>query len=304
MRFSYLFIIATLIYSFNSIASTQDYVVGGEPVKSNDPIQASTVGIFEPSPDGQSGSLCTGTLVRKDMALTAAHCLSGDNGKASVIFGPNLHSALAPHRTIQEVAINPKWANHSEKSMDQGDIALVKFKGGLPQTYKPIAALGSEREIKAGGEVTLAGYGISDAQNKTGAGELRKARVRIEKNRPGKSEMILDQSHGQGACHGDSGGPAFLRQGKQIKLAGVTNRAYPNHAPDDCAHRVVYTKVPAYESWIKSSERKLAKASEPNAPLKMKTKMTRVGHLRNSKIRVQHARISRIRSHHQRKMKS
>ncbi len=235
----------------------KDYIVGGQNVKSSDPIQASTVGIFDPSPDGKTGSLCTGTLVRKDMAVTAAHCLSNPGAKPSIIFGPDLHSPSAIHRPVDGMLVNPKWQTHAGKGMDQGDIALVKFDGKLPKAYKPVPEVSSDKEIKAGSEVTLAGYGISDAQKKTGAGVLRETKVRVLKNRPGKTEMILDQSHGRGACHGDSGGPAFLKTGKRISLAGVTNRGYPNHAPDDCAHQVVYTKVPAYRSWIQKSEKKL-----------------------------------------------
>jgi len=250
----------------SSQVRAENYIVGGESVNSQDPIQASTVGIFDPSPDGKSGSLCTGTLVRRDMALTAAHCISNSQTEPSLIFGPNLHSPSAPHRQADAVAINPKWKTHAGKGMDQGDIALVKFRGGLPKGYKTISAVGSDQEIHAGSEVTLAGYGISDAQKKTGAGELRETQVPILKNRPGKSEMILDQSHGRGACHGDSGGPAFLRRGNKMVLAGVTNRGYPNRAPDDCRHQVVYTKVPAYRSWIQSSEKKLAAKRSSRAP--------------------------------------
>jgi hypothetical protein len=140
--------------------------------------------------------------------------------------------------------------------MDQGDIALVKFKGGLPDDYSPVPMLGSDRGLKKGRTVTLAGYGISNTAQKSGAGILRKTRVRISEPRSGKSEMILDQSHGHGACHGDSGGPAFVRQGGREVLAGVTNRSYPNSAPDDCAHKVVYTKVSSYAPWIDRTERR------------------------------------------------
>ena len=77
--------------------------------------------------------------------------------------------------------------------------------------------------------------------------------------------MIISQSHGQGACHGDSGGPAFIKRRGKIILAGVTNRSYPDHAPDDCAHNVVYTKVPAYRSWIRKTETAF-KSAQPNSP--------------------------------------
>jgi secreted trypsin-like serine protease len=237
--------------------SAKDYIVGGQEVADPDPVRAATVGIFDPSPDGHSGALCTGTLIRKDMAVTAAHCIEPGGAKPTVIFGKDLHSPEAVHRAAEAVAVNPKWPTHQGRGMDQGDIALVKFKGGLPAGYETVPMVKSDQQIQSGEKVTLAGYGISNAQTHTGAGRLRKTQVSILKNRPGKSEMILDQSHGHGACHGDSGGPAFVRENGKIELAGVTNRGYPNQAPDDCRHKVVYTKVPAYEPWIRASEKKL-----------------------------------------------
>lgn len=251
-------VVILLLISSSSWA--KGYIVGGQDVSAQDPIQAATVGIFQPSSDGRTGSLCTGTLIRKDIALTAAHCIPPGIAKPVVIFGTDLHASTAPHRMVEAVAINPKWRTHAGKGMDQGDIALVKFNGGLPEGFKTIPAAPSESDIRPGSTVTLAGYGINNVEAKTGSGRLRKTQVTVLKNRPGKSEMILDQSHGRGACHGDSGGPAFINQGGHTSLAGVTNRGYPNRAPDDCRHQVVYTKVPAYRSWIQSSERKLDEA--------------------------------------------
>lgn len=141
--------------------------------------------------------------------------------------------------------------------MDQGDIALVRFPGGLPKGYQKIGIADSDKALKKGSATALAGYGISNARTKTGAGTLRKTTVRVSDLRKGKSEMILDQSHGHGACHGDSGGPAFVRYRGKSALAGVTNRSYPDGAADDCAHKVVYTKVSAYKDWIKRNEKAL-----------------------------------------------
>ena len=275
-----IFKFSVFVLLFASQAFAKNFIIGGQDVKPTDPIQASTVGLFDPSPDGKSGSLCSGTLIRKDIAVTAAHCLEGGGAKPSLIFGRNLHSKNATRREVEAVAINPKYKARAGKGMDQGDIALVKFKGGLPKGYRAVPTVSSDNDIKKGDKVTLAGYGISNSRTKEGAGKLRRADVRISNNRPKKSEMILDQSHGRGACHGDSGGPAYLKRGSKIKLAGVTNRGYPSTAPDDCAHKVVYTKLSAYRSWIQKSESKLEQ-----------TKLSRSNVLRRSLKRVPHQRV-------------
>lgn len=249
----------------------KDYIIGGQEVTKTDPIQRSTVGIFSPSPGSKSGSLCTATLIKNNIALTAAHCINPRASKPVVIFGPNLRAPEAIREKASAVKVYPKWNQSSKSGMDQGDIALVKFDGGIPSGYNKIATASSDRSIKTGGQVVLAGYGISNARTKEGAGRLRKTSVQIANSRPGKSEMILDQSKGRGACHGDSGGPAYIQRNGKMILAGITNRGYPNGSADDCAHQVVYTKVPAYRDWIAKNERLMGR---PNSASPFQKRIT------------------------------
>src|SRR5262249_46868113 len=158
-------------------------------------------------------------------------------------------------RPVSSVRVNPQWRKSKGQGMDEGDIAVVNFQGGLPSGYQSVPMAKSDRALKKGKKTVLAGYGIDNPYARTGSGKLRKTRVSVADPRPGKHEMILDQSHGKGACHGDSGGPAFVGSGRRAVLAGVTNRSYPNGAPDDCHHQVVYTKVSSYRPWIEKSER-------------------------------------------------
>ncbi len=240
-------------------------IVGGEEVQAIDPIQSTTAALYEPSAGGRGGALCTASLIGKDIAVTAAHCVQPGGPKPVLLFGRDVHSPQTIKRQVTGVSVNPRWKTRAGKGMDEGDIALVRFPGGLPSGYQTVKPLDSEKSLKKGDTAVLAGYGISNARTHAGAGVLRKTSVKILNSRPGKSEMILDQSHGRGACHGDSGGPAYVRHGKGVALAGVTNRSYPARAPDDCAHQVVYTKVDAYRSWIQKEERKLRASPSPSA---------------------------------------
>jgi hypothetical protein len=193
MKVIVLFIFA--IFLADSASYAGKFIVGGQQVEKNDPIQASTVGIYDPSPDGKSGSLCSGTLIGKDVALTAAHCVAPNGPKPVVIFGRDLRGPDAVHRQVSAVAVDPKYQSQAGKGMDQGDIALVKFNGGLPDGYQTVPTLNSEKSIKNGEKVQLAGYGINNAITKTGAGKLRKTQVSVLNSRPGKSEMILAARH-------------------------------------------------------------------------------------------------------------
>jgi|GEM_PF-896676 len=229
-------------------------IVGGLPVENQDPIQRSTAALYSPSANGPGGALCTASLISKNMAVTAAHCVQGNSYSPVMIFGNDVRSPQSVHRLVTGEVINPAYGKR--RGMDQGDIALVKFGGGLPSGYKP-ASLDTDGAIDKGERAILAGYGVSNARTHEGAGTLRKAEVSVANPRKGKSEMIFDQSHGHGACHGDSGGPAYFKRGSKMILGGVTNRSYPNTAADDCAHKVVYTKVAAYRPWIEKSEAEL-----------------------------------------------
>src|SRR4051794_3232019 len=60
-------------------------IVGGAPVSVADPAAAHVVGLIfimkaqpDQPPEQRSMALCTGTLVTKDIVLTAAHCAAGD----------------------------------------------------------------------------------------------------------------------------------------------------------------------------------------------------------------------------------
>jgi hypothetical protein len=269
-------------------------IVGGTDMTSQDPLQRSTAAMYSPSSNGPGGALCTASLIGNNMAVTAAHCVQPGGYAPVLIFGPDVRSPDSVHRPVTGEVVNPAWAKKAGHGMDQGDIAVVKFGGGLPPGYKPAALDSSPDQIQKGEAAVLAGYGISNAKTQEGAGVLRKTTVAVSNARHGKSEMILDQTRGHGACHGDSGGPAYLQRGKAMVLAGVTNRSYPNSAADDCAHKIVYTKVAAYRPWIESSEAQLNRQKsssdlasiQPRIPVRSLSKnvLKKVKTLKNAKV--------------------
>jgi secreted trypsin-like serine protease len=229
-------------------ADSGEWIIGGTEVAPSDPIARSTVALLI-----GGSSLCTGSLIDSDLIVTAAHCLADNPSSIEIFFSTqvnrqSLKTALPANRYV----VNPAYRT-DKAGPDQNDIALIEFHGGLPAGYQPNRLLSDERLLRNEQEIQLAGYGISNASQQTGAGILRQTEVQIADESFGKTEILLFQTEGSGACHGDSGGPAFLKVGSSLYLWGVTSRAYPNSAPDDCAHESVYTKIMDHMSFIQSS---------------------------------------------------
>jgi secreted trypsin-like serine protease len=233
-------------------AHASDYIVGGTPVPANNPIAKSTVALLMVGSAGDI-SLCTGSILREDMIVTAAHCVADSPSSVHIVFGTHLSKARLQSSVVaSHFEANPQY-DPNQTGVDQNDIGVVFFEGGLPRGFEAATVMSSQSELQKGETVEIAGFGITDAQTKANPGTLRQTSVQVLNPELGKSEVVLDQTEGHGACHGDSGGPAFLKKGSKLLLWGVTSRGYPNGSPDDCAHDVVYTKIDSQMEFIRSA---------------------------------------------------
>ena len=227
-------------------------IVGGTTVAAGELEAETTVAFLS------GGGLCTASIIAEDLAVTAAHCVLDESGNPvdpsdmALVFSTEV-SASSIQTQVLGAVFNPKFLEANNTGVDMGDIALIRFSGGLPSGYG-IANLLPESETLVDGEsVELAGYGVTEMIDQAGAGTLRKVDVPIKDAGFGQTEVLLDQTGGQGACHGDSGGPAFIKNDSGLFLWGITNRGNPDDAPDDCIHFSVYTKISSYKSFLDSA---------------------------------------------------
>lgn len=236
-------------------AGAEDYVVGGKDASSKGDLGGAVVALYSQS--ARSGALCTATLISGNFALTAAHCVEQGISNTVVIFADNIHSSGRTMLRVVEAKSPPQWREPHPSGTDFGDIAVIRLEGKLPRGYHPAHLAPANLKLTRGEKVLLAGYGISHVRNQAGAGQLRRTTVSVVEPDLGHSEMVFDQTKGSGACHGDSGGPAFAERKGRLYLVGVTNRGYPDAAPDDCAQEVVYAKVGVYRRWITETTRSM-----------------------------------------------
>ncbi|MNL01503.1 Trypsin [compost metagenome] len=233
-----------------------DSIIGGTDVAENDKILQSIVAIY----DKTAGQLCTGSLLENNVVLTAAHCIG--NGEMYVFFGTAL-DPKAPRRLIDVVTISPYWETRHSEEFNTGDIALVHFQGTVPEGFKPVKLLKDKKALRKDLPVVLAGYGISNGVSGEGAGTLRKTSVKIADPNFSVTEVTLDQTQGTGACHGDSGGPAYVEVKGEYVLWGVTSRGVKDEK-NDCSQLAAYTSTLFYNAWIVRMQQKIQAYLEAN----------------------------------------
>lgn len=237
----------------SEITNTGEGIIGGWEIQPTEKFQESIVAVY----DSTEGQLCTGSLLPNNLVLTAAHCIGPDIDAMYVLFDTKVTND-SPHRKVEKVEVSPLWESQQYNRKDTGDIALLRFSGTVPQGFKPATLLSpaDRKHLKKGTQVVLAGYGISNGVSKEGAGVLRVTKVTIEDPNYSESEVTLNQRQGMGACHGDSGGPAYVSIKGKLYLWGVTSRGVEDKA-DDCSQLAAYTNAIHYRAWLNRTAQKL-----------------------------------------------
>ena len=197
---------------------------------------------------------CGASLISSTWLVTAAHCVRGISASSYQvrIGSANRTSGGTVVRTSRFV-VNP---NYDPFFTGTGDIAVIQIASAVSQ-----APIGVNASSPGTGTATrLIGWGQTCPTRGCGSSpvNLRQLDTSIVADSgcssrvpySASTELCVNVPNGQGACYGDSGGPAVVSVSGVFRLVGATSRG----TTATCgATPTVYTDVTAYRSWIQST---------------------------------------------------
>lgn len=179
--------------------------------------------------------LCTGTLIAKNIILTARHCVgepSADDlsvtdyapNKLFFYFGQDGSKKVNDKAPAE--ARGAKLFTNGKTSLSP-DIALVLLDREIEEAVAPIASIRLEGGAVKGEKLDIVGFGVTE-QNQYPARRYERKGVTVAAKGPGRTAGSLfdlekgEFQFGEAACVGDSGGPALAAGTNAV--VGVASR--------------------------------------------------------------------------------
>lgn len=235
-----------------------DAIVGGEITTLKSPVAKYVVLVI----DDDSGSYCTGTLIRANVVLTAAHCLGKRGDGLTLAFGRNPMSGNYIARRSAAVVVHPDYKKAN--SQDPHDLALILIDGSAPHSFAPAKIPDNSFPMQKNLGFTAIGYGRISGKSPQGIGVLRDTQLKVSHLTQSQKQFYVNQENGKGICNGDSGGPALMRYKGADYIVGVASAIYwtiPSSVradqradyiskKDTCAEKSIYINLKSHQTWL------------------------------------------------------
>lgn len=196
---------------------------------------------------------CTGSLIKRDTVVTAAHCIR-INGRSPSAVSVTFHYGQKHNQYTVAVASAVPMP-HYDPALIKDDIALIFLQSDVAEPTIELAST----PVPAGEDVTLAGYGCTgdpfnpavpcDPAVRLEETVLRTAPTAACPDIRGPWQFCTYSPY-TSANSGDSGGPVIWSDHGERKLVGVTNAIELPPAP---AYLNLSASIPYGLEWIKAT---------------------------------------------------
>ncbi|GGM74577.1 serine protease [Longimycelium tulufanense] len=209
-----------------------------------------------------SGHMCGATLIARNWAVTAAHCLHEGSDKSKVLNPAGWQIRVNTHDSSRggEVLPAAQFILHPEYTRTQRlwhDIALIR----LSRSATTIPATIAAEAGPAGTATRILGWGTTcpdprrqgprcfpDTLQELDTSILPDSRCEFINE---GSEICTDSpGRNSGVCYGDSGGPQVKKVAGQWQLIGVASHLATSRTSTCGIYPSAYVNVPVHRSWI------------------------------------------------------
>lgn len=204
---------------------------------------------------------CGATLIHKNYAITAAHCVSASS-PSDITLTAGLHSQSSETETdtrqvlsVQQIYVHPQY----ETVQYTNDIAILKVSSSFTYTkYVQPACLPNSDPI-TNDQVIMIGWG-AERTSGTITDTLKQAYTKIVGNcnkywpqvQPEIQICAANHVSGDSVCQGDSGGPLLNQDNGQYVAIGVASYGYKCITMGASGYPNVFTRVFAHKAWIQN----------------------------------------------------
>jgi S1-C subfamily serine protease len=196
---------------------------------------------------GSRGNSCSGTAIRADVILTAAHCVRGAK-QVVVAYFENGSPVL---QRVRKVIVHPQASTNYRRTVDA---AIVFLDEPLPPRFRKTELDEGDRVREPGEAAIIAGFGLQRSSNLRSGGVLRAANVVILPPPARRVVRIGIQTDGAlSVCKGDSGGPIF---GADMRLIGIVFGTEVDHQPALCGAVGQAIRIAPIRDWIDANLRR------------------------------------------------